>query len=352
MIDYNSMMNNPMMGLGMQLLANSGPSMTPTSFGQRLGNAGLGHMQNQMLMARINTEMKLREKQAKRMDEQIKLVEKQMKLQEKEEQLRERAANIMGQAGDAYMPGAPQNSPENRGQRLVGLGMQLNDPNMMKTGIGMTPTELKTMGVGGGTALYEEGPYGRNYLGMGPQRRPSAMEELEAQLAFAKRLRAGQPCRTADGKDGVYNESGVCVASPVSATEEESPGFFDKLFSGWSMPSLPTPKSRIPTYQSPGQAWSDIGDAVSGYQDRMTAGQRAMRGTPAPTPAPAPAPASAPPSSYDERQLIRDDAKVPGYRAAMTELTGDALRNWYMQNRDKMDWLQRRRIEQRIRETR
>lgn len=227
MFDPNALYQNPMMGLGMNLLANSGPSMQPTSFGQRLGQAGLGFMEQQMLLKNAMAKQKLREKQTKRIDEQLKVIEKEMKLAEKEEQLRDRMGSIIGEltpvAGDANMPGAPTRSWESAGKELMGIGAQLNDPNVMRMGLGMQPSELKTRGLGGGsTMVYSENPMGQQQFHGVSRREPTAVEKYREYMRLQEMLEAQK--------------------KEEAPPEDEGPGFFERLFSGWGSDEEEAPK--------------------------------------------------------------------------------------------------------------
>lgn len=231
-ITMNDFYTNPMMGLGMQLLANSGPSMTPTSLGQRMGNAGLGFIQQQIFLRQAESEQKLQEKYMKRIDEQLKIIEKQMKLSEKEEKLRERAGNLIGELtpvqGDAFMPGAPPDYA-GTGTQLMGIGAQLSDPNMMRIGIGMQPSEIRQRGLGGGnTLLYETGPFGgETYRGVA-RRDKSLLEQLQESEDLRRYLLERQ-----QGEE----------APPE---EEKGPGFFARLFGGGEE----TPRQVNPTQEA------------------------------------------------------------------------------------------------------
>lgn len=62
-----------LMQMGMGLMASSGPSLTPTSFGQNLGQAGMQGMQAFQQAQQMNQQQALRQLQARQIEEQMRL---------------------------------------------------------------------------------------------------------------------------------------------------------------------------------------------------------------------------------------------------------------------------------------
>jgi len=76
-------LNNPQMGLAMQLLAQSGYSQQPMSFGQRMGQAGLGFAQQQQKQQTAALQKRLGEGQLKQIESNLKERDRKTKIMER-----------------------------------------------------------------------------------------------------------------------------------------------------------------------------------------------------------------------------------------------------------------------------
>lgn len=115
---FEDLFNNPKAGLAMQMLAQSGYSPTPMTFGQRAGQAGLGHMQQQ-------NEQRHKAMQRKYMQGQLDQVEDNLKESQRVRDMVTKAEKLV-KSGDMTQQGF--------GQMLFGLGVGMGKPQFTKQG--------------------------------------------------------------------------------------------------------------------------------------------------------------------------------------------------------------------------
>ncbi len=148
-------------GLGARLAAAGGPTQAPTNMGARMGQAGLGFMQDLQQAQQLAVQKKLREMQISKMEEEIKTAERMSNIRSKAAKLAEQQIQMLSdQTPDQQM------APTDAMQRGVatGLGQPYLDPRL-----GLASTLV----TGGLEGAYGQGSddmvkMGLGMTGMGP----------------------------------------------------------------------------------------------------------------------------------------------------------------------------------------
>ena len=144
-------------GLGARLMAAGGPTQAPMNMGARMGQAGLGFMQDLQQAQQLAVQKKLREMQISKMEDELKTAERMSKIRSKaaklaEEHIQRQSDQMPDQelgAEEAFQRGASQGLGQPYLSPKLGLASTLvsgglegaygqGSDDMVKMGLGMT----------------------------------------------------------------------------------------------------------------------------------------------------------------------------------------------------------------------
>lgn len=252
MLGYDDPRTRGLLTLGLSMLANSGPSMQPTSLGQRLGRAGIGAMGqlDQYMQMRIMNQ--LREKRMDRIDKQLKVMEQAMKQQEKQEKIKERLGKLIESQMAQQMDKAEGPLPRQivNAYDIMSAGAKLGDVRMLGLGMSQLPRDYQLIekGLGKGKVLLQYDPTTGQYTRLG-QYNPPATDVWDKLLQQQQEAGQQQPADETPGPDWFEKY----IVNPPSQA-------FGNLFGGLQQigQGLGTAAADVQAGQSPLPGISDV----------------------------------------------------------------------------------------------
>ena len=150
--------NAYLQSLGLRMMANSGPSLTPVSTASQIGKAGLGAAEDMKALMQQQMQMKMAEKKLGLMDMQLSQAERQQKMEQQNRQWAQESmdrisADKTQTQGQGKVGGEQQaqlteqaqgfGTPNMMAQEMQGLGMRTQNMPMFQQGMALENNPLK-----------------------------------------------------------------------------------------------------------------------------------------------------------------------------------------------------------------